>query len=173
MLYSKRRKNLGGGLRKRSTRKSNRKNSSNTLRIQGGRPKWLDRLFNTEKYQQQQEQQQEQEQEQNTILETLNPLFEEAHIVIYHPDAINGRIDNKYLYQKLWPLYYSLLLFSTKIDRIDKIAEWKWYDLYRSYKLSLNEFEKRNEISSNDNIFLNNEELQISAIKMFLFYIHH
>ena len=38
MLYSKRRKNLGGGLRKRSTRKSYRKNRSNKLRIRGGRP---------------------------------------------------------------------------------------------------------------------------------------
>ena len=39
MLYSKRRKNLGGGRKKRSTRKSYRKNRSNTLRIRGGRPR--------------------------------------------------------------------------------------------------------------------------------------
>lgn len=37
MLYSKRRKNLRRGLRKRSTRKSYRRNLSNKLRIHGGR----------------------------------------------------------------------------------------------------------------------------------------
>ena len=57
MLYSKRRKNLGGGLRKRSNRKSYRKNRSNTLRIQGGRPEfwWAHKFLNTEKYKQKQQ----------------------------------------------------------------------------------------------------------------------
>jgi hypothetical protein len=91
MLYSKRRKNLGGGLRKRSTRKSYIKNRSNTLRIQGGRPTnffsnliptfgSVSKSTSTEKQQQEMQKQQE-----NAIKEFTNMCIHNFSRAHYEP----------------------------------------------------------------------------------------
>jgi hypothetical protein len=213
---------IWGGRRKRSTRKSYRKNHSNTLRIREGGFDWsLGKLFNTKEYQEkvkaaqqqaqlqaqqlqaqqlqaqqlqqeqtrrinresypadlkrQEEQQQEflesiLDEERRNFLIKLNPLFEEAEIVMMTNVAHTLKLDAEYLHQKIWPLYKTLLLSGIDINKIDKIGLWKWSRFYDSYALSLNDLKQETKKSDND--ILADKNLQITAVRYFLYYLRH
>ena len=109
------------------------------------------------------------DEQQREFLKKLNPLFEEAEIVMMTNVAHTLKLDAEYLHKKIWPLYEQLLLSTIDINTITNIGRWKWWRFYDSYVLSLKDFKSEKQIS-NDNI-LADKNFQITAVRYFLFFL--